>query len=69
MVGHEESNDKKDENFLSVVTYERIPVKAVNLTLKDMELEVAVIKELQNIEKSLKQFHYKPIGHFHEFFE
>ena len=66
---NQEVRRKEEGTFVSVVTCEKIPVKAVDLTLEDMELEPAVIEELQNIEKSLKAFSYKSVGHFHEFFE
>ena len=65
----EEQAEKKFENYVSNSHYQFVPVKAIHLTKKVIDLKPEVVKAIQNIEKIIKLMQYNSRDHFYEFFK
>ena len=58
----------QDENFLSCIHYQMIPVRRIHLKPTNLQLRPEVIRSLQEIERSLQLDNYEPRRHFQQFF-
>ena len=68
-----DTRQTQQTNYMAVTWNDTVPVRAIDITLKDISLRPEVLASLQDIEQSLqgieKSLNYKPNGYFHDFFK